>query len=261
MKQPRESSHPACQLGYGADDIGGTINAKLAERISVLKIKWYGQACFLITADDGTMIVTDPYTPETAGYNPVSEAADLVIRSSDNDSFHCRADLVSGDPAVITALDLARGEGETTVKGIPIKAIESFEALNHRYHDPDANGMYRFTVDGVSIGHMGDVGNPLNERQIAFFQGVDVLLALAGGHPVIELDDLKTVIDAAKPKLVIPMHFRTLSLKIKSALWINHFLEYFDEDKDVDFASHYEAEITPESLPESTRVLVLDYVK
>lgn len=226
-----------------------------------MKIKWYGQASFLITAADGTMIVTDPYTPETSGYSPVAEAADIVIRSSDNDSFHCRADLIPGDPAVITALDLARGEKETTVKGITFRAIESMEALNHRWHDPDANGMYRFSVDGVSLGHMGDVGNPLSEAQIKFFKGVDVLFALAGGHPVIELDDLKTVIDTVQPKLVIPMHFRTLSLKLVHTLWIHHFLSYFDEEKDVDFAFQYETEITPDTLPDQTRVLVLDYVK
>ena len=49
-----------------------------------MELKWYGQACFLVTAGDGTMIVTDPYTPETAGYCPVRETPDVVIRSSDN---------------------------------------------------------------------------------------------------------------------------------------------------------------------------------
>jgi len=64
-----------------------------------MKLKWYGQACFLITADNGLKIVTDPYTPETSGYVPVTEAADIVIRSSDNDSFHCRADLIPATPS------------------------------------------------------------------------------------------------------------------------------------------------------------------
>ncbi|MBZ0302896.1 MAG: MBL fold metallo-hydrolase [Anaerolineae bacterium] len=225
-----------------------------------MKLKWYGQACFLITADNGLKIVTDPYTPETSGYVPVQEEADIVIRSSDNDSFHCRADLIPGSPTVITALDLARSGGECVEQGIPIQAIEAMEALNHRYHDPDQNGMYRFTVDGVSIGHMGDVGNPLSAAQIAFFKDVDVLLALTGGHPVIELDDLKTVIDEAKPRLVVPMHFQTLSYKPRNALWIESFLSTFDP-QDVDFALHYETSITPDMLPEQTRVLLLDYVK
>ena len=51
--------------------------------------------------------------------------------------------------------------------------------------------MYRFTVDGLTVGHMGDMGNALSEHQLEFFRGVDVLLALAGGYPVIGLDSLK----------------------------------------------------------------------
>lgn len=225
-----------------------------------MKIKWYGQASFRITADDGTSIVTDPYTPETAGYAPVTEPADIAIISSGNDSFHCRADLIPGNPAVVNALDLAQAGGETTVKGIQIRAIEAMEALNHKYHDPDQNGMYRFCVDGIEIGHMGDVGNPLSDAQIEFFKGVDILLALAGGHPTIELDDLKTVIDRTQPRLVIPMHFRTLTYKPRNILWIESFLAYFD-DSQVDFAFNYEATLTRDSLPEPTRVLVLDYAR
>jgi L-ascorbate metabolism protein UlaG (beta-lactamase superfamily) len=225
-----------------------------------MKLKWYGQACFLITAGDGTTIVTDPYTPETSGYVPVTENANYVIRSSDNDSFHCRADLIPGSPVVITALDVAREGGEFASNGFRVQAIEAMEALNHRYHDPDQNGMYRFNVDGISIGHMGDVGNALSEEQINFFKGVDVLLTLAGGHPVIELDDLKTVIDGAKPRLIVPMHFRTLTYKPRNGFWIESFLQYFD-DSDVDFAFDYETTITKDKLPDKSRVLVLDYVR
>ena len=228
-----------------------------------MKLKWYGQACFLITADSGLKIITDPYTPETSGYNPVTEDVDIVIRSSDNDSFHCRADLIPGDPVVITALDVAQQGGQRTEGGIMFEAIEAMEALNHRYHDPDQNGMYRFTVDGISIGHMGDIGNALSEKQIEFFQDLDVLLALTGGHPTIELDDLKTLIDRTQPRLVIPMHFRTLTYKPRNIYWIHWFLDYFDEEEDVTFPCDYETTITRDMLVgyECARVLVLDHVR
>jgi L-ascorbate metabolism protein UlaG (beta-lactamase superfamily) len=221
-----------------------------------MKLKWLGHAAFLITANDGTRLITDPYTPETAGYMPITDPADVVIISSDNDRYHCRADLIPGQPTVINALALAQSGGEQTVKGIPVRAIEAMEALNHQYHDPDQNGMYRLEVDGLHIGHLGDMGNALNVEQIAFFKGIDVLLALAGGHPTLELDDLKTAIDAIQPRLVIPMHFRTLRYKPRNTFWIETFLSYFDNDQ-VDFACHYEVELTKDSLPASTRVLVL----
>jgi L-ascorbate metabolism protein UlaG (beta-lactamase superfamily) len=224
-----------------------------------MRLKWYGHASFRVTADNGTSIITDPYTPETSGFKPFTEPSDIVIMSSDNDPFHCRADLVPGSPVVINALQLAQSGGSGVEQGITISAIEAMEALDHREHDPDQNGMYRFTVDGISIGHMGDVGNPLSAEQIDFFRDVDVLLALTGGHPTIDLDDLKVVIDEARPKLVIPMHFRTLRSKLSNILWVESFLDYF-RDEDVDFACDCEVDLKREDIPRQTRVLVMDYL-
>ncbi len=225
-----------------------------------MKLKWYGHASFKVTADDGTVIITDPYTPETTGYPPFTEAADLVLMSSDNDRSHCRADLIPGSPTVIDALALAKNGGEATERGIHVRAIQSMEALNHKYHDPDLNGMYRFTVDGIDIGHMGDVGNPLDADQIAFFKGADVLLALTGGHPTIELDDLKTVIEQTGPKLVVPMHFQTLSYRPYNILWIESFLSYFDKS-DTRLALSNEVSLSKADLASGPKVLVLDYTR
>ena len=225
-----------------------------------MKLKWYGHAAFRVTSASGLSIITDPYTPETAGYAPITEPADVVIVSSDNDSFHCRHDLIPGSPSVINALELARDGGTRTVNGLTIHAIQAMEMEDHPFHDPDHNGMYRFEVDGITIGHMGDVGNPLTETQIAFFDDVDVLLALAGDVPTIRLDDLKTVIDHARPRLVVPMHFRTLTYKPRNTLWIESFLAYFADDH-IDFACASEVELTPGDIPDHTRVLVLDYAR
>jgi L-ascorbate metabolism protein UlaG (beta-lactamase superfamily) len=224
-----------------------------------MKLKWYGHASFRITASDGTSIITDPYKPETAGYKPFTEAADIVIISSDNDSFHCNADRIPGSPIVINALQLAQSGKPRVEKGITFEAVEAMEALNHREHNPDQNGMYKFTVDDVSIGHMGDMGNALSGEQLLFFKGIDVFLVLAGGYPTIELDDLQVAIGAIQPKLVVPMHFRTLTYKPRNTYWIESFLNDFDNDE-VDFACASEVDIKKESLPSETRVLILDYV-
>ncbi|MBZ0284847.1 MAG: MBL fold metallo-hydrolase [Anaerolineae bacterium] len=223
-----------------------------------MKLKWYGHASFLVTGSDSVTIITDPYTPEISGYLPIPDSPDFVMISSDNDSFHCRADLIPGQPTVINALRLAQNEGTLTEKGVVFQAIQAMEALDHQFHDPDQNGMYRFTVDGISVGHMGDIGNPLSEEQMQFFAGVDVLLALAGGHPTIALDDLFAVIQRTQPKIVVPMHFRTLRYKPRNTFWIQSFLNYFEPD-DVDFACDSEISISKENLPEKTRVLILTH--
>ena len=223
-----------------------------------MKLKWYGHASFLITSSSGLRIITDPYTPETSGYMPVRDTADVVVISSDNDTFHCRADLIPGHPMVINALELAQSGGKRLEKGVEFTAIEAMEALNHKYHDPDQNGMYRFVVDGVSIGHMGDIGNALSEEHMNFFAGVDVLLALTGGHPTIELDDLKAMIDRTQPRMVVPMHFRTLRYKPRNCFWVEKFLDYYPASE-VDFACDYETTITRDMLPAKTRLMVLTH--
>ena len=226
-----------------------------------MQITWYGQASFGIESDSGLLIVTDPYDPETSGYKPFPKPANVVIRSSDNDDFHCNAHLVpqKEDATVITALDVAKNGGSVESHGITFKAVQAMEHVDHHLHDPDDNGMYRFNIDGIEIGHMGDMGNPFNKEQMDFFRGVDVLLALAGGFPVIAHDELMKVINETQPKIVIPMHFRTLTYKPRDSYWISEFLSHFD-DKDVDFAFSNTATINKADLPESTRVLVVDYL-
>ena len=179
-----------------------------------MKIKWYGQAAFGITSSDGTRIVCDPYTPEELGFAQISDHADIVITSSDNDSAHCRHDLVPGEHTWLNALDAVRAGGSAEVDGLQVTAIEAMEIENHPLHDPEANAMYRFRVDGIDIAHMGDCGNDLNEKQTDFLRGADILLALTGaGGFVLSLDEVMRVIRETKPKLVIPMHFRTLCYK------------------------------------------------
>ena len=78
-----------------------------------MKITWYGQASFGIESSDGIKIVTDPYNYETSGFKPFSEPADIVIKSSSNDSFHDNDHLVPKKEGakVIDALPVALETG------------------------------------------------------------------------------------------------------------------------------------------------------
>ncbi len=225
-----------------------------------MKLKWHGHAAFSITGADGSSIITDPYTPEGVGYAPITDTADLVITSSDDDDAHCRADLIQGSPATINALNIAKNGGRQAVNGVEISAIEAMEFKDHPEHAPGQNAMYRFTVDGIRIAHMGDVGNRLSDRQIAFFEDTDLLLALAGGYLTIEFPDLMEMIHAVRPKLVVPMHFRTLTYRPRNTHWIEAFLAHF-HDKDVDFAFGSEVDLSTDDIPRETRVLVMDYAR
>ena len=226
-----------------------------------MRLTWYGHAAFGLTDAGGRHIITDPYTPEGVGYDPILEPADLVLVSSDDDDAHCRADLIAGEPKVANALEIAKAGGKAEIGGLAIEAIEAAEWDLHPEHDiPGQNGMYRFELDGMKIAHMGDVGNPLTDRQIAFFEDVDILLALAGGYLTIELPDLMKMIHRVNPRLIIPMHFRTLTYRPRNTFWIERFLSHF-KDEQIDFAFHHSVDLHPNLIPASTRVLVLDYLR
>lgn len=226
-----------------------------------MQLKWYGHAAFRCQPQTGPTVITDPYTPEGVGYPPITDPADLVLISSDDDDAHCRADLIAGDPQVVNALSVAQSGGRAEAQGLTVTAIEAAEWDHHPEHAvPGQNGMYRFTLDGIKFAHMGDVGNPLTEAQMDFFEDVDVLLALAGGYLTITLPDLDALIQRVKPRLIVPMHFRTLTYKPRNTMWIESFLSYYD-DSAVDFACAHEVTLTKEDIPEATRVLVMDYAR
>jgi L-ascorbate metabolism protein UlaG (beta-lactamase superfamily) len=180
----------------------------------MIRITWYGHACFRLEAP-GISIVTDPYTPGRAGLEPVPEPADAVVMSSALDEAHSNAAMVPGSPAVFNAVELV-GRRTEILAGVVVEAVSAMEGSD-RPDDPKANALYRLELDGLAVCHMGDVGTPLTEEQLAPLRGrVDVLLALAGGGLTIPLPDLHMAIAEIRPSIVVPMHYATPSLKYNS---------------------------------------------
>lgn len=217
------------------------------------RITWYGHACFRLDAG-GVSIVTDPYTPELAGLEPLAEPADAVVMSSALDEAHSCSAMVPGSPEVLNALD-AVGALRTVAGAISVEAVEASEGED-RPDQPKANALYRLDLGGVSICHMGDVGQALTERQLAPLRGrVDVLLALAGAGLTIPLDDLDRAIGEIAPRVVIPMHYRTPSLRY-SAGPVEDFLARRAGDRIFTHAGST-LELEPETLPDALTIHVL----
>ena len=134
-----------------------------------MKIKWLGHASFMINSDSGAEIITDPYlTGGNLGYGEIRESAVVVIVSNDH-SDHNNAAVVQGNPKVVSEVIT------TYVKGIKLKGIPC-------YHD-DVQGKQRgkniifsFKVDGIRACHLGELGHPLSDREVAELGKVDILL-------------------------------------------------------------------------------------
>ena len=219
-----------------------------------MKIQWLAHAAFLIQGD-GLRIITDPYEPEpeeVINLPAITDAADIVIRSSDDDNGHCYVDTIPPGFDLITATDIV--ETGATARGLTVKAIWSQESLVHK-DIPRDNAMYRFTVEGINITHMGDVGNFLTEAQMAAMAGTDILFALTGGPPTIDLADLQTVIQTVKPRVVIPMHYRISGPRF-FMFPVTEFTDRYPKEM-VEWVDSNEIEFSRNSLPEETRIFVL----
>lgn len=225
-----------------------------------MKITFYAHASFRLEAD-GLTVITDPYQPGKSGFDPIGEPADLVIMSSATDDFHSDPSHIRGEPTVINALELPP-EG-TTAHGIPIRSFPAYESRTFDYRtevgrDADANALYHFTLGGLRLLHMGDIGNPVDPEQLKALRGqVDILLALTGEHATIALDDLDAAIKAIGPRVIIPMHYYSPRgvLKIEP---VDRFIERFPPEA-VTRVGGPVLDLTPETLPaDAPHVYVLE---
>ena len=209
-----------------------------------MKVKWLGHATFVITADDGTRIITDPYaTGGELSYGNITESADIVTVSHDHFD-HNNVAAVRGNPAVV--------RGTTGVKGINFMGITT-------YHDDAAgkkrgnNTIFCFEVDGVKVCHLGDLGHPLNERQAAELGEIDILLIPVGGFFTIDAATASQLCERLKPGVIIPMHYRNK----KCALPVSGVDEFLQGKKNVSRLDASEVELKSGELPAGTQILVL----
>ena len=237
-----------------------------------MKVKWYAHACLRIEGD-GVSIITDPYTPQKSGFAPVTETADIVVRSSDDDSAHSNAAMIPGDPEVVTATHILHCEGENvgassygqagrqghstflTGAGIRFAAIPAMESMLAKL-EPRDNAMYCFEVEGIRIVHFGDVGNRLEPWQLEQMGDVDVAIVPTGGPPTIELTDLHGALDVLRPAVTIPMHYELPGCKFPTMADVREFTQRYPRAR-VQRADTPEIELAKTSLPAEPEVWVL----
>jgi L-ascorbate metabolism protein UlaG (beta-lactamase superfamily) len=170
-----------------------------------MKIKWYGHAAFLVTSDQGVKIITDPYESGAYGgqlaYGKIKDQVDIVITSHDH-ADHNDTKSLPGSPQIV------KGSGSKTVKGISFKGISTYHDSS-KGSERGANTIFTFSVDGIRICHLGDLGHTLSNKELAEVGAVDILLIPVGGCYTIDPKEATHVAEQIKPKVLIPMHYKT----------------------------------------------------
>lgn len=211
-----------------------------------MRIKWFGHACFLVEAEDGTKVITDPFD-ESVGYRIPKEKPDVVTVSHSHFD-HNAVDLLQGDPEVV------KDVGEKKIKGIAFKGIKSFHDKN-KGAQRGSNTIFVFAIDGVRFCHLGDLGHLLSSAQQEEIGEVDVLFIPVGGTFTIDGREAREVSQQLNPRLIIPMHYRTEACSIGIAS-CEEFLKGFTK---VEKRTEWQG--NKESLPSEQTVLVLEYAK
>lgn len=215
-----------------------------------MKIKFLGHAAFLITSNEGVRIITDPYKPGCYGggikYDPITEEADIVTISHEHDDHN--ETKIKGQPVFI------RETERKEIKGIVINGVEVFhDKSSGKERGKDI--IFNMLIDGLNVVHMGDVGHIISKSDVEKLGNVDVLLIPVGGYFTIDANDADNIIELLKPKVVIPMHFKTSKCEFPIAP-----VEDFIRNKEVKKVDG-ELEVKKESLPSNSVIYVLTPTK
>jgi L-ascorbate metabolism protein UlaG (beta-lactamase superfamily) len=216
-----------------------------------MKIKYYGHAAFLVTSDQGIKLITDPYEPGAFGgqlsYGKIIDKADIALVSHDHADHNDTASLPG-------PVEVVKGTGPKTVKGISLKGIPT-------YHDPSkgsergTNTIFTFSVDGLQICHLGDLGHTLSQKELSDVGAVDILLIPVGGFFTLDAKEAAQVADQMKPKVIIPMHFKTE----KCAFPIAPVEDFLQGKSHARRAGTSEISFSKETLPPQAEIVVLEH--
>ncbi|HWR18981.1 MAG TPA: MBL fold metallo-hydrolase [Clostridia bacterium] len=165
-----------------------------------MEIKWYGHSCFLLTGSSGVRILMDPPDAST-GYHILPMKADIVV-SSHGHSDHSNFALAQGDPIRVTEAGIHELD-DVTIIGVPW------------WHDEvqgkkrGANMLYVVELDDIRVLHAGDIGTMPDAETLKKLGEIDVLLVPVGGYYTIDHKGALELCNLIKPKVVIPMHYKT----------------------------------------------------
>ena len=213
-------------------------------------IKYLGHSAFELRLDDKRKVVFDPYEAGSydgaVGFGPITGSYDIAVVSHDHPD-HASAKVIASAENVVDS------DGAFDFEGVGIRSFGVF-------HD-ETSGSERgnnlvsiVETEGLRIAHLGDLGHIIDPAELPELEGVDVLLIPVGGYFTIDAGTAASIVEKFRPKIVIPMHFKTEKLGFPIAA-VDDFISLMDN---VEVAGASELEISGESLSGASKVVVLD---
>ena len=170
-----------------------------------MQIYWHGFNCIRIESsyqDKEATLLTDPYFSDRGLRFPRTLAPDIVALSS-QDPKGFPLDQLTNEPFVIT------DPGEYEIKGVFSYVIP----VNNPEKKTPAGLIYRFQIEGMSVGFLGGLTRPLTEEETGGLESIDILILPVGGGDALNAKQAREMVNLIEPRIVIPINCNVEGIK------------------------------------------------
>ena len=162
-------------------------------------MEWCGHSYFIVRHSTG-IIAIDPHDGGSVGVETCRAHADVV--------------LVTHNHFDHNAVEVALKPGGRVVRWRPGAVMGEPRVSGFKFYHDKASGRlrgsvvaYLVEVDGVRILHLSDLGHVPPADALEPLREVDVALVPVGGVYTINAIEAWEVVQAIKPRIVVPMHY------------------------------------------------------
>ena len=178
-----------------------------------VKLTYHAHACFALEYQ-GARAVIDPYAP-----GMIPGAPDLCLQAEAVYCSHGHADHNHSDAVELTGSPSL----PWTVTEFDTPHDECGGAKRGR------NTVRIFDCGGIRVAHLGDIGCFPDGELEAVLTGVDCMLIPVGGCYTINSQTAYQIIRTCRPKVAIPMHYRTDKTGFDEISHIDDFRKLWNE--------------------------------
>ena len=170
-----------------------------------MTIEWIAHSCFKIRLESGREIVFDPFE-DSIGYTRVDTTADIVLVSHDHYDHNC-LDQIKGEYTLVNTPE------NRDLEGVVVEGFKTFHDKTHGI-DRGENICFRVQAEGLTLLHMGDIGEVPSEEFFAEIGNIDILMIPVGGVYTIDANEAVEICKRIDPNIIIPMHYKTQRLRL-----------------------------------------------
>ena len=208
-----------------------------------MDINWYGFSCFRLR-ERGVTAICDPLSRKATGIQLPRLRADIVTISSSSSVHVQGTDTVTGKPKIL------RGPGDFEVKQVLVTGMPTSK-------DGTRNVAFFLDFDGLTVGHLGELGQVPASAGGEELGDIDVLLAPVSGPHIPDVSRIAEVISQLDPRIVVPMQYSDEGQRGEQSDALEPVDRFLKELGISDPEVTDTLKLSKSSLPEETQVVLL----